>query len=96
MSVVVSIFIPPLLPAWHAEREITRLPSLVTTRQARERLAARRHLYAAIGPHRQPVAARPSHVPLARPGARAPVIPETRPEISVKLTKRLPPRRFAS
>ncbi|MEO8227521.1 MAG: glycosyltransferase [Gemmatimonadota bacterium] len=68
-----SIFVPPLLPEWRAEHGVARLPTLLTTRQARERLAARRRLYAALGHRRQAAAVHPSRLPLARPPARAPV-----------------------
>ena len=45
---------------------MARLPTLLTTRQARERLAARRRLFAALGHRREPVAVRAGALPLAR------------------------------
>lgn len=48
---------------------MARLPTLLTTRQARERLAARRRLFAALGRRREPAAVRPSRLPLVRPSA---------------------------
>jgi cellulose synthase/poly-beta-1,6-N-acetylglucosamine synthase-like glycosyltransferase/peptidoglycan/xylan/chitin deacetylase (PgdA/CDA1 family)/spore germination protein YaaH len=68
--VVASIFVPPLLPEWRADRSVTRLPALLTTRKARERLAARRRLFAAMGRRRAPAAVRAAHLPLARPARR--------------------------
>jgi peptidoglycan-N-acetylglucosamine deacetylase len=55
----------------------------MTTRQARERLAARRRLYAALGHRREPAAVRPSRLPLAQPPAHAPVRPDSLEPLTV-------------
>ena len=69
-GVIASVFVPPLLPEWRAAHSVARLPTLLTTRQARERLAAKRRLFAALGRRREPAAVRPASLPLARPATR--------------------------
>ena len=69
-AVIASIFVPPLLPVWRAAHSVARLPTLLTTRQARERLAAKRRLFAALGRRREPAAVRAASLPLSRPAVR--------------------------
>ncbi len=67
--VVVGILIPPLLPEWRSDvRTLTSSQGggvVATTREARERVAARRRLFLALGRRREALGLHPAQLPVS-------------------------------
>jgi cellulose synthase/poly-beta-1,6-N-acetylglucosamine synthase-like glycosyltransferase/peptidoglycan/xylan/chitin deacetylase (PgdA/CDA1 family)/spore germination protein YaaH len=80
-AIVAGILIPPLLPAltdtFRIKRNLGAAPKLATTRQDRERLAARRRLFVALERRRPALGVKTPFLPVRRPGqaVRAPGLP---------------------
>ncbi|HET7601294.1 MAG TPA: polysaccharide deacetylase family protein, partial [Gemmatimonadales bacterium] len=89
LVVVASILVPPLLPSWRSDvRTLTSAgrsaTALAATRRARERIAARRRLFLALGRRRtQPLAVHPSALPVA---PRTGVEPKRLPTAAAPIT----------